>query len=62
VRFGIGVDESDDLVLGGDIVVAGNKKNIREIVGSKLDGILLGETAADSTVAPSSSTPKPARE
>lgn len=41
-------------------VVAGNKKNIREIVGKKLDTILLGETGSQPTVAPSSSTPKSA--
>lgn len=45
-----------------DHVIAGNKKNIREIVGKKLDDILLGETATGSTVAPSSSAPKPAVE
>lgn len=41
-------------------VVAGNKKNIREVVSEKLDGILRGETGSASTAASSSSTPKPA--
>ena len=38
-----------------DHVIAGNKKNIGEVVGGKLDSILLGETGSDSAVAPSSS-------
>jgi hypothetical protein len=45
-----------------DHVVAGNKKNLREVVSKKLDDVLLGEAGSRPGETPSSPAPKSSTE